>query len=39
MTTTQPTTRVEITGNIIVHYPIKPATVHTTARAFQVACA
>ena len=39
MTTTQPTTRVEITGNIIVHYPIKPATVHTTRREFMIACA
>jgi hypothetical protein len=39
MTTTQPTTRVEVTGNIIVHHPIKPATVHATRREFLVMCA
>lgn len=39
MTTTQPTTRVEITGNIIVHHVIKPATVHTTHREIAVSCA
>jgi hypothetical protein len=38
MTTIQPTTRVERTGNIIVHHPIRP-TVHATAREFQVMCA
>lgn len=37
MTATQET-RVEITGNIVVHHPIRP-TVHTMAKEFQVMCA
>jgi len=37
MSTTQPT-RIEWTGNIQVHHPIKP-TVHATAKEFAVMCA
>ena len=38
MTTTQPATRIEWTGNIQVHHPIKP-TVHATTKEFAVMCA
>ena len=36
--TTEPTTRIEWTGNIEVHHPIRP-TVHATAKEFEVSCA
>lgn len=36
MTTTE--TRIEITGNIEVHHPIRP-TVHATSKEFAVMCA
>ena len=36
--TTEPTTRIEWTGNIQVHVPIRP-TVHATAKEAAVSCA
>jgi len=36
MTGAQPSTRIEWCGNIQVHHPIRPTTVHATAKEFAV---